>query len=283
MDKLKAFVNDNCKLYSLPDIYIRLKQVIDDPDSALPDAADVITSDPAITMRILRLVNSAFFGFGQKIETARHAVNMLGLQQLHDLVLATSVTHAFDGLNVKLMDMQKFWHQSILCGVTARILATRCNVLDSERLFVAGLLADIGHLLMYQKLPQEMQVILNDYQLKNTPLVQLEQASFGFDYSQVGQALMREWDLPESLQTIVGYHTCPANTPSYELQVAIVHIAYIMTAREGDISEDFIQQIDVAASQLVALSYETLQDIQQNAIEQVTQAENLLYRTNNAA
>ena len=93
------------RLFSLPDIYFKLKSVLDDPDFAMDDVADVMASDPGMTARLLKLVNSPFFGIEARIDTVPRAVNMLGTQQIHDLVLATSVTEAFAGISTDIMDM----------------------------------------------------------------------------------------------------------------------------------------------------------------------------------
>ena len=150
-------VTAGAKLISLPDIYLRLRSVLDDPDFSMSEVADVISRDPGMTARLLRLVNSAYFGLAAKIETVTRATSLLGTQQVHDLVLATSVADTFEGMSSEVMDMQRFWRRSIHCGILSRQLANKCNVLDSERLFVAGLLRDIGHLVMYQTIPLQSQ------------------------------------------------------------------------------------------------------------------------------
>lgn len=146
-------VTENAKLISLPDVYLRLKSVIDDPGFAMNDIADVISQDPAMTARLLRLVNSAYFGFAAKIDTVNRAVGMLGSQQVHDLVLAASVAQRFEGMSNQVMDMERFWLRSVTRAIACRELAVMCNMLDGERVFVAGLLSDIGHLIMYQSVP----------------------------------------------------------------------------------------------------------------------------------
>lgn len=277
MKDIQTFVNQNLKLYSLPDIYINLKRVIDDPNSSLVDAVNVISHDPAMTMRILRIVNSAFFGFGQKIETVQHALNMMGMQELHDLVLASSVTTtAFNDISSDLMDMRAFWRKSIYCGVLSRLIANHCNVLDSDRLFVAGLLADIGHLVMYDKLSADMDFILRNRSSQHKSMAQLEKEVIGFDYSEVGYALMRKWKLPSGLQMVVRHHPFPASASSYELNVAIVHIAMVISTSENAITDELFNKIDSSTLRLSSLNIDDLKSIQQDAVDQLSGAEALL-------
>ena len=157
MSTLVERISQRAKLVSLPDIYLRLKAVLDDPNSNLADVADVVGTDPAMTARVLRLVNSAYFGLATEIATVSRAISLLGSQEVHDLVLTVSVAESFDGMSNEVMDMSSFWRRSVVCAITGRELASMCNVLDSERLFVAGLLRDIGHLFIYQATPQKAQ------------------------------------------------------------------------------------------------------------------------------
>ena len=121
---MSELVEDSRSLISLPEVYVRLRQVMDAPDSSMEDVAKVIALDPALTARLLRIANSALYNFPAQIETLSRAVNILGLRQVHDLVLATSVAKAFNGLPNELMDMKTFWYRSIYRGFLAREFAT---------------------------------------------------------------------------------------------------------------------------------------------------------------
>jgi HD-like signal output (HDOD) protein len=217
------------KLISLPDVYLRVKAVVDDPDSSIQDVIQVVAHDPGITARLLKVANSPYFGFVSHIETVSHAVNLLGMQQVHDLVLATSVAKTFSGISSDVMNMDMFWRDSIYCGVIARLLANRCNVLDSERLFVEGLLRDIGHLLMYLEIPNATREALAESERNDQLLFHVERELIGFDYAQVGAELMRVWKLPPSLIEAIEYHIEPGKAQEYPLESAIVHIAGVFT------------------------------------------------------
>ena len=251
----------NARLVSLPDVYLRLRSVLDDPNSNLADVADVVGNDPAMTTRLLRIVNSAYFGLGNEIDTVSRAVGLLGTQEVHDLVLAASVAKSFEGISSELMDMQRFWRQGVrraiiwalpsgirsidaglrrdLLGdahrgravqgvrraIIGRELAILCNVLDGERLFVAGLLSDIGHLYIYQLAPQKAQQAIELSQVQGIPLYKAEQALLGTDYARVGGELMRRWQLPQSLWEPTEFQVEPTGSQEYELFTSLVHIA----------------------------------------------------------
>jgi HD-like signal output (HDOD) protein len=227
---LEELLSSTTKMYSMPDVYFRVKALVDDPDSVMADLARVIGTDPGLTARLLKLANSAVFGMSARVDTVSKAVNLLGMQQVHDLVLATSITQTFAHVSSTVMDMPHFWRRSVHCGVLARVLASACNVLDGERLFVAGLLHDLGHLIMYQGVPELAQAALLQAEREEMPLFRVERGLLGFDYAQVGAALMRAWKLPRGLEEAVELHPEPARAESYAREVSLVHIAAHLAA-----------------------------------------------------
>lgn len=277
--KPHELVSSVVKLASLPDVYFEIKRLVDDPGSSLADLGRVVSSDPALTMQLLRIANSAFFGFAAKIETVTRAVNILGYQQVHDLALAASMATAFKGLAPKLMDMRQFWYQSVYCAVVSRIIAARCNVLDSERLFVEGLLCDIGHLVMYEKIPDQAQQALVTSREQGLPVQRAERDLLGFDYAQIGAMLMKEWNLPLSLQESVHYHTEPSRADGYALEACILHIgSQITRAVSAQLSvEDWDLPIDDFAWRTTGLSPSIYADVKREADERARETVELFF------
>ena len=212
-------------IYSLPEVYYRLRGVLDNPDYAMADVVAVISSDAGMTARLLKLVNSAFYGFVSEIHTVSHAIGMIGTQQLQDLVLATSVTKTFEGVSSELMNMSTFWYRNVYRGMVSRILASYCGIFDNERLFVIGLLSDIGHLVMYQQLPELSQQSILLSREKGVALYEAEREVFGFDYAQVGGELTRQWHLPGILQDAIRFQLEPLKSEDHAVLASIVHIA----------------------------------------------------------
>lgn len=272
-------VTENAKLISLPDIYFRLKAVLDDPDYSMADVTEVISHDPAMTARLLRLVNSAYFGFAAKIDTVSRAVGMLGAQQVHDLVLATSVAETFDGMSNPVMNMQRYWLKSVTCAVASRELAVLCNVLDSERVFVAGLLRDIGHLILYQSAPGPAQQALEHAHKQGVPLYKVERVLLGICYAKVGGALMRQWNLPRSLWEPAEFHVEPAMAKEFPLITAIVHIAAVVTeAMQGNEDQQgALGKVDANAWQVTGLGVEQCMEIQEKVEKQLPAVMNLIF------
>ena len=225
--ELVARVRD---LFSLPDLYFQLRKLLVEPDSTIRQIADLIARDPAITARMLRIANSAMLGLTTKVDTITRAVNVLGTQQIHDLVLATSVTQAFAGLRTNVMDMRNYWTNSIFCGLVGRRIGEHCNVLDNERLFLEGLLRDIGHLVMYQELPAIAQQAMAAARKGGAPIHEIERQLLGYDYAVIGAELMGMWRIPEPLVSVTRHHVAPEAAVEYQLETNIVHVASILTS-----------------------------------------------------
>jgi HD-like signal output (HDOD) protein len=225
MSTLWERVTRDTRLISLPEAYLKLKGVLRTPHYTVQQVAEAISYDPALTTRILRLVNSPYFGLANRIDNIPRAVSLLGSQQIHDLTLATAIAHSFSGLDPSLHDISSFWRQSAFCGLVAQQLAKVCHMAQPERLFVAGLLSDLGHLILYQSVPKEA---LHAEQLsleQSRPLVEVEREALGLDYARVGATLMRQWQLPESLIESTEYHPEPLRALRDPLATATVHLA----------------------------------------------------------
>ncbi len=272
-------VSQVVRLTTLPMVYLRVKKSVEDPNSSLLELAEIIAQDPALTLQLLRIANSAFFGFAAKISTVSRAVNLLGTQQVHDLALAASVAKTFESISPAVMDVQRFWHNSVHCGIVARMLAVRCNVLDSERLFVEGLLHDIGHMVLYDRLPELTGAALRRARETGRTLFQVEREVLGFDYAQVGAMLMREWQLPQSLQDSVHYHPEPAKAQAYPLETSLLHVAsqFTVAVSSGLDAEQWSASVDAFAWRTTGLSEEVYSMLCEEAEERTAETVALFF------
>jgi HD-like signal output (HDOD) protein len=238
---LSELVNSAPTIATLPSVYSRLRDVIANPKSSSQDIGNLVTEDPGLTARILKLVNSAFFGFPGRIDTVSRAVTIVGTQQLSDLVLATSVIKAFDKIPQHLVDMDSFWFHSLATGVCARVIATKRHEDNIERFFVAGLLHDIGLPILYLKKPESSQKILEISKTSEKILSILEHEEYGFDHADVSQAFLQAWNLPESLQEAVHCHHDPKRAEHFPIEAYAVHAANsIVSALELGSAGEFV-------------------------------------------
>lgn len=279
MSSVEQLVEGVEDLVSLPEVYLKIRELIDQPRSSIDDFANVVMLDAGISTRVLRIANSAFFGFAAQIETVSRAINLMGISQLHDLVLATSAIDAFNKLPPDQVNMEDFWRESVHCGVVSRLLATRCNVLDSERLFVAGLLHQVGHLIIYLKLPKESRQLLSSEETDTTPLFRLERNLLGFDYAQVGAELMRTWGLPEGFRTTVGLHTEPGRAESFQLETSITHMAREIVHQHELGSRGIVRelQIDPVAWRTTGLAEDMIEPVRRESMRYLLETMQLLF------
>lgn len=270
------------RLATLPAVYFEVKRIIDDPRSSVVDLAKAIASDPALTAQLLRVVNSPLYAQSRPVETVSRAVSMLGMQQVHDLVLAATLATAFARIRVADMDMAKFWRGSVHRAVAARTLAERCEVVDKERLFVQGLLSDLGHLVLFMRLP--LQAIQAQQLAERTgePVHAVEQRLLGCDYAQVGAALLERWRLPGSICAPIGEHTLAAVGSPVRLDTAVIHIAVALAeaARRGG---DASAWIVPAVWDVVGLDADCLPEIAEQAAGEVDMVTALFFPSVGAA
>lgn len=222
-------------LASPPEVYLRLCELLNDPCATSEDMARVISTDPALTARLLKLVNSSFYRFPAPIETVSRAVTVIGMLQLVHLTLATSVVKAFAGISSRLIDMDAYWRHSIYVGVVARILAKRAGIDDPELLFTAGILHDIGILIICHGVPDLAREALQRSQKANLPLYMAEREIMGFDHGNVGGDLARAWQLSPRLEEAMEYHHRPDDIRPRRRckEAAIVHLADAIASITG--------------------------------------------------
>ena len=223
--EISDLIKGDERLATLPEVFYRLREVVDDPDCDFAQIGEIISMDPGLTVRLLRVVNSAFYGFSSEVETVTHALSIVGTEQLMQLVLATSVLSQFKGIRKDLINQEVFWKHSISCGLAARALAALTGEYQVERFFVAGLLHDIGRLVMCLRAPKEFSRALEFSQSSGDRWYRSEIKIFGFDHSEVGDALLKSWNLPERLRESVKFHHRPHAATAFPRETAVVHIA----------------------------------------------------------
>ena len=212
-------------IFSLPKIHFELQEALSDPDKTFQDLGEIIGFDPALSARLLKIVNSPFYGFPSRIETISHAVSIIGMDQLTDLALATLVIHQFRGIPNNLFNMEKFWRHSMACGVAARSIADFRGEKNVERFYLAGILHDIGRLVIFKKEPALARDAFYRSKERQENIYLSEQKLMGFDHADVGRELLKAWKLPPRLVEAVGCHHQPQNAKTFPVDAAIIHTA----------------------------------------------------------
>lgn len=248
-------------LFSLPDVYLKLQQVIRRPDTGVNDIADLISTDASLTARLLKVANSSFYSFPAEIDTISRAINLIGTDQLMNLVLATSVAGSFSGIPAELIDMDSFWRHNVDTALIARSLAASGKLPDIERLFVIGLLHNVGKLMVLTELPDAAQQILTESE--QLPW-ERQQSALGFTFADAGAELLTNWGLPEPLIEAIRFQHMPALAGDVNSAAAVLNIASrAASAMEQEIcpdkGPDFLALIDDNAWSLAGVEQADLE------------------------
>jgi putative nucleotidyltransferase with HDIG domain len=260
---LEQFTQDIDHLVSLPSVGVRVNEVVNDPNSTAEDIAKLISQDPGLAARVLRIANSPAYGLSAQITTITRAVAIVGTQLIRDLVLATSTISAFKDIPNELVSLENFWSHSLYCGIAARLLAEQRGMKHAETEFLAGLLHDIGQLVIFRKEPEAARraLLLSVEGPDDLALHKAEQAVFGFDHAQVGATLLRHWHFPDLLVACVENHHAPQEEQKFPIEVSLVHIANsIATLAEIDsVSEEDAVRTEQFAWDRLGLSRELIE------------------------
>jgi len=232
---LEDLVASEVSLASFPDVYLKLLEVLHSPHSTLEEASAIITKDVGLAGKILKLVNSPFYGAPSAVDSIPRAVMILGLREISSLAMGVSAIAAFRDIPPKLINMRSFWRHSFTCAVLAKILAGLAGGVPGERMFTAALLHDVGRLVIIKKLPNAAAYAMRYARAGFLPLIEGERDVLGFDHATVGGRLLAAWKLPETLCASVLFHHDPAGAPEPR-EAAIIQLADNL-ARAMEVSE----------------------------------------------
>ena len=249
MERLQGIIDTVEDLPSLPVVFTKLEELLKDPDTTCLHVAGVISEDQSLAARLLKLVNSSFYGFQGEIATISRAVNILGFKALRDLVLASSVAELFKSVNGSGFDMQRFWEHSLGCAVGARVIAKYLGAKEDEEFFVCGLLHDIGRIILEKYFHNEFAQAFVHADAKEIYLVQAEEEVMGFSHADAGYLLTRKWQLPESIQEVIRMHHIPGESENYKREIAVIHLADILShAKEfGNSGNSWVPSLEMKA------------------------------------
>ena len=230
---INSIVDQTQTVYSLPLIYDRLNEKINHPRSSLADIGHIISEDQGLTIRLLKLANSPLFGYHANISSITKALTVIGTGQLRDLALAVSVMGSFSGIPNEMVNMKSFWKHSIACAVLSRSIATYRREVNLERFFIAGILHDLGLLVMCSAIPACVTAILQEAADSNLLHYVAEQHHLGFEHGAVGGALLTKWKIPPAILEPVSHHHDPREALRHPLEAATIHLADIICNTMG--------------------------------------------------
>ena len=252
--ELKALVQKVTDLPTLPAMMATITRLMQDPRTSAEELGRAISTDPALVSKVLKLVNSAFYGFPGRIATITQAIVILGFSTIRNVVLTTSVLKAFGKGGTAGVDVGLFWEHSLLTGAIARALAMERKANFVEETFIAGLLHDMGRIVLSQKLPAEFEKVLKIKQEKGIPQLEAEQIALKLNHGDIGGWLAHKWNLPLPFVDVMRLHHFPlrileqqpgAQSDTVTL-VFLVHAADVLAKgfKDGALQSESLAGID---------------------------------------
>lgn len=268
-----------CKtLPTIPAIAIRVVDLASQPDCTMPEVAELISRDPALTAKVLKVANSPLYGLRRKAENLRQALNILGLDAAITLTLSFSLAGALREIKTAGFDLEHYWRRSVIATIASRALGTQLRIKGTEELMLAGLLQDIGMLILNSLLQEDYGKIIGD-KTDHNAIVEAERLALGADHAEVGAWQLEQWNLPSYLhQLVAASHELNNDqlTPDISAMADCVALSgliadallhpdnAIFAARALKDAQDFLGMDDSdyrAALDLIALSLPEVSDI----------------------
>ncbi len=253
--EIKGLVKD---VPTLPVIYQELFQKMQDPDVGVPQIAELITQDQALSAKILHLVNSAFYGYSKQIKTISRAVVILGFRAVRSAALAISVFDYFNDEESDSIDMLDFWKHSIAVAGICKVMAKELGINQQEEAFIVGLLHDVGKLIEKRYFSEDFREVCTVAQEQHLSWYECEKALFQVHHATIGKAIFRAWNFPPSVVDAVQFHHQPSASVKVPQLTALVHLADVMSYQIGYGAPGAFppEECDAAALKLLGITLE---------------------------
>ncbi|MEW6049846.1 MAG: HDOD domain-containing protein [Candidatus Zixiibacteriota bacterium] len=281
-NRVKQIVSNIRNLPTPPIVFHQIQKVINDPRTSAGQIASILSEDPAMSVKVLKLTNSAFYGLTREVDSVKQAVVIVGLEAIKNLVLSASVLDMFKGKNIDQEFEEKFWRHSLATAFCCRLMARKVQgnaMVDPDAAFSAGLLHDIGKIILCAFLPEEYrrfkEVRVTDNQSET---YKVEEQVLGYTHCQIGSLLAVQWKLPSRLGEAITYHHHPAESPAPEPLIHTVHLAnYIAKKTFYDRDEaHLVGGWDQSTLQVLGVGIEDLEGFSQALREEYVKAETFM-------
>jgi len=268
-------VNGVTALATLPEVTTQIITTVENPRSSVGQLHKIISHDPSLSSRILKVVNSAFYGVSGQIGSVERAIVLLGLTAVKNIAVAASLGQLFRGAKLgEGFSAKDLWSHCIAVGVTAREVARKTKMGNSDEAFLAGLIHDVGILVALQTWPEKIQTICSTAKKSGGNFCEIERQILGVDHQALGRGLAEHWKFTKACQLVAGFHHIPSELEEDCPQVYAVHIAdtlccqidkgFNLTARG--------QEIDPAALTKLGIDEPQLEEIKANMSESISSA-----------
>jgi putative nucleotidyltransferase with HDIG domain len=268
---LRRKVENINTLPTVPAVMKRLSGVLEKPRITIVEISAFISNDPALTTKVLKMVNSAVYGFPGRIASVSHATMLLGINVIKGLLLGVSV------FELMQKTMSGLYQHSLACAIASRIIARKKGLKEPDEVSIAGLLHDIGKVILTLEYPAEYEAAMNEAREKGIPIFEAERGQFNATHANVGSWLAEKWCFPGNLTEVIECHHRPALARNAPLETAIVHVADILVRARGFgfAGDAFVPEVNAGAYQLLALSESDVREVLKEMEDNMESAEDI--------
>lgn len=262
--------SNNIKLPESPVIITELNKVIENPYTSASDISKIVNRSASLSAILLRIVNSAFYNFPEKIDSISWAVTLIGAREIVNLAYGITIMEVFKDIPREMIDVRSFIRHSLFCGILSRILGAHKNIIRTEQLFVSGLLHDIGRLVVFKYYPEQSLALLSTKERLGRPLFEIEREFGGINHTHVGYYLMKKWNLPKEIVDNIFHHHSPSQAPA-PVKPAILHVADIIAngLGIGTSGESNVPRFDRAAWDSLGIAPALFETAVRQALHQI--------------
>jgi putative nucleotidyltransferase with HDIG domain len=264
-DRIESLLVHAGDIPSLPSTVFRVMELTEDPSCSAADLAQVLLSDPPLAARVLKLANSAYYGFSQKIASVQQSITLLGFSTLKNVLLSASVFD-FYRLAGMSIDLGGLWKHSIATATAAKMIAKRIRYPNIEKAYTVGLVHDVGKIIIARYLPNGLNLVSEMVHRQQCSVFDAEARILGATHAGIGAFVLEKWNLPPAVTEAVEYHHHPTQSHFQFYMAAICYLANILAHRSkiGNSGDDMERELDPMVRDYFGLTAQHMQDLQDN-------------------
>ena len=271
-DSFRRKVERLTNIPTLPNLLTKFTEMIKNPKTSMDAIGKELSKDQVLTSKLLKLVNSAYYGFPGRISTVSHALVLLGNDAVKGLIITSNI---FENLSP---DAFPLWRHSIASSLAARGIANELSLQDVEEFAVAGLLHDIGKVILHIEAPEEYRLVIDKARTSGKTIWETEQEMLGFDHANIGQWICEKWTLPAKLIIPIGCHENMKDARDFHMRVMVVALSDMLIRGMGGAGEAGfpLEPIDPICEEKIPLTQEQIDKLVEKIAPEIEALQHLV-------